>query len=87
MEVKWSAAGGGGPRQRVGSTGWYTLQKNSREISVSCSAVARPQPTRRGNFQEILTCVGKLPEIFRKFPGHLLEILRFFCFKFKLLTS
>jgi hypothetical protein len=37
----------------------YTLQKKFREISVSCSAVARPQTTRRGNFQEILSCLGK----------------------------
>jgi hypothetical protein len=42
----------------VFSSKTVTLQKNSQEISVTCSAIARPQPIRQGNFREIKTSVN-----------------------------
>jgi hypothetical protein len=36
-----------------------TLQKNSQEIYVTSSALARPQPIRQGNFREIKTSLRK----------------------------
>jgi hypothetical protein len=35
------------------------LETNSQEISMTSSALARPQPIRQGNFQEIKTSLRK----------------------------
>jgi hypothetical protein len=48
-----------GRRNLEGMVGGDTLQKNSQEISVTSSALARPQPIRQGNFLEIETSLRK----------------------------